>query len=129
MESHREMDREMDREIRSAPSLRLRLLSASAAGAASTGVGAGGRAVLGEDVLELQQRGVGSNPRGVKVGAAHPEARLREVLQEPVEPAGGWGRGTQTSPSSSSSSSPPLHHQVSTDLGIFIPRMLCLWML
>lgn len=48
--------------------------------------GAGGGAVLCEDGFELLQGGVGSDPRRVKVGPAHPEAGLWQVLEELVEP-------------------------------------------
>lgn len=51
------------------------------------GGGARGHAVLGEDGLELLKRGVGSDPRRVEVGPAHPETGLSQVLKELVQPA------------------------------------------
>lgn len=56
------------------------------AGGSGGAAGAGGDAVLGEDGLELLQRGVCSDPRRVKVGPADPEPGLRQVLQELVQP-------------------------------------------
>lgn len=51
------------------------------------GVGVRGHAVFGEHRLELLQRGVRSDPRRVEVGPTHPEAGLRQVLEELVQPA------------------------------------------
>lgn len=49
-------------------------------------VGARGNAVLGQDGLELLQRGVCSDPRRVEVSPTHPEPGLRQVLEELIQP-------------------------------------------
>ena len=49
--------------------------------------GIGGHTVLGEHCLELLQCGIGPHARGVEVRPAHPEAGLRQVLEELVQPA------------------------------------------
>ena len=65
------------------------VLGGRAALVAGGGVaGVRGHAVLGEHRLELLQRGVRAHPGGVEVRPAHPEARLRQVLEELVQPAG-----------------------------------------
>lgn len=55
-------------------------------GARGAAVGARGNAVLGQDGLELLQRGVCSDPRRVEVSPTHPEPGLRQVLKELVQP-------------------------------------------
>lgn len=90
----------------------------------SAAAGAGGGAVVGEDSLELLQRGVRPDPRGVKVGPAHPEPGLGQVLQEPVEP-GERGQGSAGSLRSGVAQG----GGAGTDLGMFLPRRLCRWML
>lgn len=56
------------------------------AGLSGASVGARRNAVLGEDRFKLQQRGVGSNPRWIKVSPTHSEASFCQVLKELVQP-------------------------------------------
>ena len=66
--------------------LRSRCFLSAHARLSGGGVGVGGDAVLGEDRFKLLQRGVCSDPGRVEVSPAHPEAGLRQVLKELVEP-------------------------------------------